>query len=146
MRRAARSRPPRENSDETEIVRKRDVGMCVVIAALLVYRDRDVTADVAVSPVNALDATKICGQEVRLIDLTHAFDEQTIYWPTDIPFSSRARLCRRDRGRVVLHGESLLDGRAQRHASRRADSFRQERTDSRRGSAWRVCGRLRWSM
>jgi len=32
------------------------------------------------------DVTQLLGQNVRLVDLTHAFDEQSIYWPTEIPF------------------------------------------------------------
>ena len=123
------------------------VGMCVVAAALLVYRDRDVTADVAVSPVNAHDATKICGQEVRLIDLTHAFDEQTIYWPTEIPFHLERGFAGMTEGGWYYTANRFSMAEHSGTASRRADSFRQERTDSRRGSACAsFVGRLRWSM
>ena len=32
------------------------------------------------------EAGILFGQDVRLIDLTHDFDERTIYWPTEVPF------------------------------------------------------------
>ena len=33
-----------------------------------------------------LRGTTLGRENVRLVDLTHAFDEQTIFWPTEIPF------------------------------------------------------------
>jgi kynurenine formamidase len=40
----------------------------------------------AMRPEAAKDDSVLLGRDVRLVDLTHPFDEQTIYWPTEIPF------------------------------------------------------------
>ncbi|HVU89089.1 MAG TPA: cyclase family protein [Pirellulales bacterium] len=34
----------------------------------------------------AAESTVVLDQKVRAVDLTHRFDEQNVYWPTEIPF------------------------------------------------------------
>ncbi len=51
----------------------------------------------------------------KLVDLTHSFDEQTIYWPTEKGFELERGLGWRHRKRVLLHGQPFLLCRAWRH-------------------------------
>jgi kynurenine formamidase len=66
------------------------VGLMIVFALLIAspvfYHKGEATADALPPSRDNSDATSFLGQNVRMIDLTHAFDEQTIFWPTEIPF------------------------------------------------------------
>ena len=66
----------------------------------------------------------------KVVDLTHAFDEKTIYWPTSpSAFELKQQSLRTDAGRLVLLLELVLHARARRHAPRRADPLLEGRPD-----------------
>src|SRR5262245_22548110 len=62
----------------------------VVVVFLLVVgcerRDERSVEHVEVSASDKVPAGVVPVREGRLVDLTHAFDEQTIYWPTEAGF------------------------------------------------------------
>jgi kynurenine formamidase len=57
----------------------------VLVALQLVYRNAEVTADAVPASRDNKNAAFL-SHDVRMIDLTHSFDDNTIYWPTEIPF------------------------------------------------------------
>lgn len=68
------------------------VSLAIAAACFLAVRGRAVVAEMANGQgavAKALppdDASPLPLSAARLVDLTHAFDERTIYWPTEIPF------------------------------------------------------------
>ena len=60
----------------------------------------------------------------ELVDLSHTYDAQTIYWPTAEGFRLRKDAEGVTPAGLLLRGEQPVHLRARRHAHRRADSFR----------------------
>ncbi len=57
----------------------------VGLASLVVTHGAYFAAD-KVPTASKSSSTVALGRDVHVIDLTHAFDEQNVYWPTEIPF------------------------------------------------------------
>ena len=76
----------------------------------------------------------------RLIDLTHPFDEQTIYWPTEDGFKLMPEAAGVTEQGYLLRRQPVHVRRTRRHAHRRAAAFLRERPDGRpvaaRAAGW----------
>jgi kynurenine formamidase len=57
-----------------------------ILAARALDGNRQALAQHSRDSATAGGVAALCGQNVQLVDLTHSFDEQTIYWPTEVPF------------------------------------------------------------
>ncbi len=68
----------------------------------------------------------------KVVDLTHPFDEKTIYWPTSpSAFELKSLADGKTPGGLVLSLEHLLHARARRNAPGRPEPFRQGRASRR---------------
>ncbi len=66
-------------------------GVCLLVVTIAVWMLHGGWAPASAGEQSAAAATAenettILGRAAKLVDLTHSFDEQTIYWPTEIPF------------------------------------------------------------
>ncbi|HEY4307937.1 MAG TPA: cyclase family protein [Pirellulales bacterium] len=65
------------------------IGTCVVggvVLAVLNLSQLPRQAESKDIPTAKPASAVVLGQDVRTLDLTHAFDEKNVYWPTEIPF------------------------------------------------------------